>query len=73
MPEPFEIDAEVEEGLTIPGGRPWLGLRVRYRPLGSRGRWARFLLETNSVPTIAQLQEICAFHERGERRPRNGD
>ena len=68
MPEPFEIRAELDEGFTLPGGRPWRGIRVQYRPLGSRGRWSRFLLEANEQPSIALLQEIAAAHERGEYR-----
>lgn len=69
MPVPFEVRAELDEGFTLPGGRPWQGIRVQYRALGSRGRWYRFLLEANETPTIAQLQEVCAVHERGVRRP----
>ncbi|MGH7347332.1 MAG: hypothetical protein ACREK4_20675 [Candidatus Rokuibacteriota bacterium] len=66
-PPVFEIRAELEEGFTIPGGRPWSGIRVQYRPIGSRGRWRRFLLEADQTPTIAQLQEIAAVHARGGR------
>lgn len=64
MPEPFEIHAEIDEGFTLGSPpRPWRGLRVKYRALGSRGRWRSFLLEADEQPTLAQLQEVCAKHE----------
>ena len=72
MPEPFEIHAELDEGFRIVPGPPetsgtvetWQGIRVKYRPLGSRGRWSRFLLEYDEQPSIAQLQNVCAEHEK---------
>jgi hypothetical protein len=69
MPEVFEIHAELDEGFTLSDGRSWNGIRVRYRPLGTSGRWSRFLLEAEKTPTIAQLQEVCAVHKRGAWRP----
>lgn len=48
------------------------GLRVFYRPQGSRGRWAHFLLESNEIPTREQLQAVCAAHQSAGGRPRGG-
>lgn len=69
MPEPFEIHAELDEGFELDGGKakPWQGVRVKYRPLGSRGKWSRFLLSYDETPTIAQLQHVCAEHEKVSR------
>ncbi len=66
MPEPFEIRAELDEGFAIEGDttRAWIGARIRYRPLGSRGRFRTFLLEYEQQPTLEQLQKVCAEHER---------
>lgn len=71
MAEPYEIRAELDDGFTVvpPGDNgkmtvePWRGVRVRYRPLGSRGRWRSFLLNYDRQPTIAELQAVCAEHE----------
>jgi hypothetical protein len=69
--EPYEIQAELDEGFTVvpPGDNgalsiePWEGVRVAYRPLGSRGVWRHFLLSYDRPPTLAELQRICAEHE----------
>jgi len=66
VPEPFEIHAELDDGwrITHEGVTEiWQGARVKYRPLGSRGRWSSFLLEYDEQPTIAELQAVCAEHE----------
>ena len=66
MPEPFEIHAELDDGWRITRDgqtEAWQGVRVRYRPLGSRGRYRHFLLEYDEQPTIVQLQRVCADHE----------
>ena len=65
MPEPFEIRTELDEGFRFVDGRPvhWTGARVRYRPLGSRGRFASFLLDFDRPPGTAELQAACAAHE----------
>lgn len=71
MGEPYEIQAELDEGFTVvpPGDNgtlqvePWQGVRVRYRPLGSSGRWRSFLLSYDRQPTSAELQAVCAEHE----------
>jgi hypothetical protein len=65
MPEPYEIHALFEEGITLSTGKPWAGHRVHYRPLGSKGRWRSFLLTSNETVSLEQLQKICATHEAG--------
>lgn len=70
MPEPFEIRAEPDSGWRIApdggGVEDWQGYRICYRPLGTRGRFQKFLLEFDEAPSISQLQAICAAHERGD-------
>ena len=66
MREPFEIHAELDEGWRLNRDgktETWKGVRVKYRPLGSRGRWSHFLLEYDEQPTGAQLQAACAERE----------
>lgn len=59
----YQIDLERDEGWHLPSGERWRGYRVRYRPLGSRGRWVKFLLvDQDAEPSIAQLQDICRKH-----------
>jgi hypothetical protein len=68
----FEIDIEHDEGfrLDFDSGETerWRGLRVRYRPLGSRGRWSKFLLDIDEgTPSTEQLQEVCRLHAERDR------
>lgn len=49
--ELYDVRWEVDHGVAIdlewrpPRSRTWAGLRVKYRPKGSRGKWRTFLLE----------------------------
>lgn len=63
MPDRYEIRTELDEGYSLDPLRPWKGIRVRYRTLGSRGRFRSFLLETSEQPPLELLQSICAKHE----------
>jgi hypothetical protein len=65
MPEPYEIHVEEDEGFVLSEqSRPWKGWRVKYRTLGSKGRWSRFLTEDDiSAVDIPTLQRMCALHE----------
>lgn len=58
----YEIRAELDEGFSLDPVRPWKGIRVRYRLVGSKGRWSSFLLETSEQPPLELLQSICAKH-----------
>jgi len=64
--QPFQIEVEREEGFRVEDGqvKPWQGWRVKYRPLGSRGRWAKFVTDDDLARFgIAELQEFCRLHE----------
>lgn len=63
----YEIDVEPESGINLSTGEHWTGWRVRYRPLGSRGRWTKFLAIDGldayvGSATIEQLQDLCRLH-----------
>ena len=68
MGKRFEIRTVPDSGFTIPGGEPWSGWQVRYRPAGSRGRFASFLLTAAALPTTKQLKAICELHASGKYR-----
>lgn len=67
----YEISVERDEGFNVNLGSgtvtPWQGWRVKYRPLGSRGRWSKFSTDDDLAQYgIAELQEFCRLHaERG--------
>lgn len=43
----LEVQWEPELGVNLRTGEGWQGWRIRYRPLGSKGRWSSFLLESD--------------------------
>lgn len=59
----YQIDLEPDSGVNLTSGEEWTGWRVRYRPLGSRGRWSRFLTDADLTELdIEQLQDVCRKH-----------
>jgi hypothetical protein len=65
---PWEIRVEREEGFTYRPGmvEPWVGWRVKYRPLGSRGRWLSFLTDDDLAKlSTEELQAVCSAAVRG--------
>ena len=58
--EHYEIHCEPDEGFRFTDGQleTWHGWRVKYRILGSRGRWRSFLTDSDLPADIAALQEI---------------
>ena len=46
MPDRWEIACEPDDGFSVESGRAWSGYRLRYRPLGDRGRYRSVLVET---------------------------
>lgn len=67
--QPFQVEVERDEGFRIVDGQvtPWQGWRVKYRLLGSRGRWSKFVTDDDLTQFgVAELQEFCRLHaERG--------
>lgn len=64
--QPFEIHVEPDDGFYLESGETWSGYRIRYRPLGSRGRWAKFIIvDEIQQPSLQQLQDICERHASG--------
>lgn len=66
----YEIRVEHESGWFMGTGERWYGVRFKYRPLGSRGRWSKFIA-TSDAPhdfdnlSIEQMQAMCARHAEG--------
>jgi hypothetical protein len=69
--EVFEIQVERDEGFSVnePGEiKPWQGWRVKYRTLGSRGRWSKFLTADDLAKyDTSELQAFCAAHKESGR------
>ena len=66
----WEIQVEREEGFTLGNGpaKPWQGWRMKYRPLGSRGRWSKFLTDDDLTKfDTAALQAFCTAHKESGR------
>lgn len=60
-PATYEIRAEPDSGFTLVAegvAEHWEGWRVKYRLLGSRGRWRSFLTDSALPADIEALQEI---------------
>lgn len=58
MSDRWEITCEPDEGFSLDPVRPWRGYRLRYRPLGDRGRYHSVLVETDVRPPAELLQTI---------------
>lgn len=57
----YEIRCEPDEGFRMLANgvtEVWTGWRVKYRPLGSRGRWRSFLTDSDLPGDPEALQEI---------------
>ena len=73
--ELFDVRWELDHGIAIDldakpaRSRTWSGLRVRYRPKGSRGRWRTFMLDEPPEGDVSDAAIAAAVQAHARVRP----